>query len=220
MENLERGRDACVRRAWSKAYESLRAADRHGGLGGEDLERLATAAYMLGLEGDLTALERAYKRFLAEGEELRAVRCAFWLGMHLMLRGEMALGSGWLGRASRLLGRQGSERAEHGYLLLPVVKRHEANDDWEAADEVAGQAAEIGMRFDEGDLVALAVTDRYRFAVLQRDRRVPGGLRVAACRGVDRCAHALVEAPAGHGVVHRPLPLAPSRDPHVAGRVA
>jgi DNA-binding CsgD family transcriptional regulator len=167
MENLQRGRDACVRRAWSKAYESLRAADGQGGLAGEDLERLANAAYMLGLEDDLTALERAYKGFLAEGEELRAVRCAFWLGMHLMLRGEMARGSGWLGRASRLLGRQSSERAEHGYLLLPVVKRHEANDDWEAADKVAGQAAEIGMRFDEADLVALALHEQGRQRIRQ-----------------------------------------------------
>ena len=47
---LERGREAYSVEAWSDAYESLSAADRADPLGPEDLELLATSAYMLGRE--------------------------------------------------------------------------------------------------------------------------------------------------------------------------
>ena len=39
------------------------------------------------------------------GEGLRAVRCAFWLGVHLMLRREIARATGWFKRAQRMLDR-------------------------------------------------------------------------------------------------------------------
>ena len=38
---------------------------------------------------------------------LSAVRCAFWVGTHSALRGEMAQATGWLGRAHRLVEREG-----------------------------------------------------------------------------------------------------------------
>ena len=45
VDNLNRGRDAFCRRAWTDAYVSLAAADRDKPLQSDDLERLATAAY-------------------------------------------------------------------------------------------------------------------------------------------------------------------------------
>ena len=51
----------------------------------------------------------------------RAVRCAFWLGFRLLMRGEMGRASGWFARAQRLLERDARECAERGYLLLPTV---------------------------------------------------------------------------------------------------
>ena len=89
-------------------------------LGAADLERLATAAYMLGRDEEyLRALERAYQLHLDGGVPLRAVRCAFWMGLDLTLRGEMGRAGGWLARAKRLLERNERDCVEHGYLRIP-----------------------------------------------------------------------------------------------------
>jgi len=45
---LERGRAAFARLAWAEAYAQLTAADRGAALEPEDLERLASAAHLLG----------------------------------------------------------------------------------------------------------------------------------------------------------------------------
>jgi hypothetical protein len=45
---LERGREYYGRRAWADAYRSLALADQAAPLGGEDLELLAMAAYLIG----------------------------------------------------------------------------------------------------------------------------------------------------------------------------
>jgi len=95
---LERGRQFYARRAWRHAYKSLSRADQAAPLGAEDLELLATSAYMIGRDDDyLSALERAHHPWLDAGQALRAVRCAFWLGVNLALRAEMgpATGGSW-----------------------------------------------------------------------------------------------------------------------------
>ena len=45
---LERGREAFQRKAWAESYRLLQAAEREAALEPEDLERLATAAYLIG----------------------------------------------------------------------------------------------------------------------------------------------------------------------------
>jgi tetratricopeptide (TPR) repeat protein len=157
------------------AYESLSRADRTAPLVAEDLELLATSAFMLGRDDEcLSYLERAYHVYLDGGEAMRAVRCAFWVGMNLALRGEMGRATGWLGRAQRLVEREGSDRVERGYLLVPVMLRHEASGDWEAAYATAADAAEIGQRFGDQDLLALAVHEQGHALVKQG--RVEEGL--------------------------------------------
>ena len=47
-DDVELGRAAYEQRAWKHAYDSLSRADRATPLGGDDLELLATSAYMLG----------------------------------------------------------------------------------------------------------------------------------------------------------------------------
>src|SRR5215211_9379054 len=47
-DELNRGRQSYARRAWMDAYKSLSHADQVAPLGAEDLELLATSAYMLG----------------------------------------------------------------------------------------------------------------------------------------------------------------------------
>jgi DNA-binding CsgD family transcriptional regulator len=161
VDDLQRGREAHARRAWKDACESLVRADQAEPLGAEDLELLGTAAFMLAREDDFTsAFERAHHAYLADGRELPAVRCAFWIGMNLVLRGDHAQGGGWLGRAQRLLDRQEAEAVEHGYLLVPGIFRQEAAGDFEAAAALAARAAEIADRFVDADLLALAVHAR------------------------------------------------------------
>ena len=167
---LERGRESYARRAWTDAYIALSDADRAAPLGAEDLELLATSAYMLGRDDDcLGGLERAYHLHLDAGEALRAVRCAFWVGITLALRGEMGRASGWLGRAQRLVEREAEDCVERGYLLVPVMLRHEAVGDWEAAYATAADAVEIGERFGDADLLALTVHEQ-GCALIQQGR--------------------------------------------------
>lgn len=59
-DELERGRASYARRAWMDAYKSLSHADQVAPLGVEDLELLATSAFLVGRDDDLvSALERA-----------------------------------------------------------------------------------------------------------------------------------------------------------------
>ena len=155
---LERGRAQYERRAWAEAHRLLSLAERSGArLAGADLERRANAAYLTGRDEDyLDALDRAHRAHARAGDVLRAARCAFWLGLRLQFRGEAARATGWLGRAQRLLEREATESAEHGYLLLTVVNRSIAAGDAGAALEAASRAAGIGERFAEPDLSALA----------------------------------------------------------------
>jgi hypothetical protein len=113
-DQLERGRESYANSAWADAYDSLSRADQARPLEGDDLEQLATSAYMVGREDDwIRILERAFQRHSEGGIVLRAARCAFWIGMNLALRGEMGPATGWLGRAQRLVEREERECVEH-----------------------------------------------------------------------------------------------------------
>jgi DNA-binding NarL/FixJ family response regulator len=168
VTELERSHESYAKRAWQAAYESLSTADRAIPLGAEDLELLATSAYMLGRDDDyVSALERAHHAYLDSAEALHAVRCAFWIGLNLMIRGEMSRATGWFARAQRLLEREERDCVERGYLLLPVVIGHAAGGDWDAAAKTAADAAEIGERFADADLLAMAVHEQGHALVRQ-----------------------------------------------------
>jgi DNA-binding CsgD family transcriptional regulator len=166
---LERGRRSYAGQAWVDAYESLSRADRASTLGAEDLERLATSAYMLGRDDFLSYLERAYHAHLDAGETLLAVRCAFWVGLNLAQRGEIGHATGWLGRAQRLVEREEEDCVERGYLMIPAMLRHEAVGDWEAVYAIAASATEVGERFGDANLLALALHEQ-GCALIQQGR--------------------------------------------------
>jgi DNA-binding CsgD family transcriptional regulator len=174
-EELARGREAAGRLAWADAYDALSLTDRSSPLAGEDLELLATSAYLLGrVEDCLGALRRAQRLHAERGELRRAARCAFWLAFHLINQGEHAQASGWLARAGRLLEDEPEECAERGYLLAPVALRQVVAGDYEAAGRTAAQAVAIGRRAADGDLVAFALSIHGRAMV--RAGRVGEGL--------------------------------------------
>jgi DNA-binding NarL/FixJ family response regulator len=160
---LAEGQESFQRQAWSDAFAQLSAADRTAPLEPEDLERLATAAYLIGRDGDSADIwARAHQVFLSRGGLERAVRCAFWLAFGLLNRGEHARGGGWIARAQRLLDDGENDCVEQGYLLLPVGLRHIGEGDVAAAYATFCRAAEIAERFGDPDLVALALHSRGR----------------------------------------------------------
>jgi DNA-binding CsgD family transcriptional regulator len=171
---VEAGRRAHAAGAWHDAYRDLTEADRLSPLLVSDLELLGTAASMLGRDAEWTAIgERAYQAHLDADDTLPAVRCAFWIGVRLARAGEAGRAGGWIARAQRLLESEG-DCAERGYLLLPEMFQHEARGDLEAAAATARAAAEIGRRFDEADLFALATHELGE--ILIRLGRVAEGL--------------------------------------------
>jgi DNA-binding CsgD family transcriptional regulator len=165
---LERGRACYQRRAWADAHLWLARADQAAPLGGEDLELLSMAAYLIGRDDDyLAALDRAHQAFLDAGERARAIRCAFWLGLRFLFRGETGRATGWFGRAQRLLEHEEHDCAEQGYLLLWVVEQQLAAGDLEAANATAASAAEIGERCGDADLIACSRHDQGRIRIQQ-----------------------------------------------------
>ena len=174
-QDLERGREAYARRAWQDAYTALAAADRMAPLGASDVERLAWAGALTGRGDDVVRmLERLFEAHAAAGRHARAARAAFWLSMRLFAYGEPGRANGWLARSRRLVACEGRACVEEGYLLLPLAQRRLAAADWEAAHDAAASAAEIGARFDDGDLTAFARSMQGRALMLRG--RIDAGL--------------------------------------------
>src|SRR5262245_57477020 len=158
---LEHGRASCANGAWVDAFQSLTRADETRPLEPDDLELLATAAYMLGRDDDYArGLERAHYGHLDAGDVPRAARCTWWIGLCLLLRGEAAPATGWFARGERLLDREHSECAARGYLRLAYMLERFGEGDFEAAHDAAAEAIEVGERFKDRDLVAMGVMDQ------------------------------------------------------------
>jgi DNA-binding CsgD family transcriptional regulator len=166
--HLEAGRRHYELRAWADAYDTLSLADQETPLGGEDLELLAMAAYLVGRDDNyLRTLERAYNAHVNTAQYARAARSAFWLGSRLRIRGETGRATGWFARAQRLLERDAGECVERGYLLLPMAGQEVVLSDYEAAHASAAEAAAIGVRWGDRDLIACARMEQGRIRLQQ-----------------------------------------------------
>jgi ATP/maltotriose-dependent transcriptional regulator MalT len=121
----------------------------------EDLERLAVTAHLVGRDSESSDVwSRAHHECLRLGDRARAARCAFWLAFSYLIKGELSRGSGWLARARRLLdGHQ--DCVEQGYLLVPLALQSLGEGNAATACTTFSQAADIGDRFRDPDLLAL-----------------------------------------------------------------
>ncbi len=173
LEALLRGRESFARHAWDESYTLLFEADRQAPLEAEDLEHLAFAAYLAGYDADSeTVLTRAHQSYLARNEIESAARCGFWIAFELFNNGDVARGGGWVARAQRVLG-ETAECVVHGFLLMPAGVRRIMEGDPAAAVTLFSQAVEIGKRFGDADLIAMALHGRGR-ALIRLERVAEG----------------------------------------------
>ena len=155
-ELLSLGREAFARQAWGDAFSHLSSAAGERPLDVEDLERVATAAHMLGRTDDATrAWERAHKAAVRGGDPARAARHAFHLVMGFGQRGEFAQAGGWFARATKLVDEAGPDSVERGLLLIPQALQTLDGGDPAAAFDLFAGAAAIAERFDDLDLGTL-----------------------------------------------------------------
>jgi DNA-binding CsgD family transcriptional regulator len=89
--------------------------------------------------------------------------------------GDRAQATGWTARATRLLDEGQHDCVERGYLLLPLALQLVAQGNMAAALDRFGEAAAIGQRFGDRDLVGLARQGQGRMLVRlgQIDRGMP-----------------------------------------------
>ncbi len=166
-------REAFVRRAWAEAYGLLQEAPS---LQPEDLERLAVAAQLLGRTDESDrAWERAHTAAAEAGDHATATRCAFWLGIDLLLRGEEARAGGWFARAERVVQPLEAGCAARGFLLLPGFLQAVGSGDAARAADLSQQMVETGERCGDRDLLALGLLGLGQAALALGD--LAGGMR-------------------------------------------
>jgi ATP/maltotriose-dependent transcriptional regulator MalT len=167
---LEQARQHHARRAWVLAFDAFKNADRACELCAEDLERFAQAAYLAGRDDDyLAALERAHHAHLGQDRRLQSVRCAFWLGLRLLFRGESGRAGGWFARAERLIESETAACAERGYLLLPAVEHAMRGGDLDKAASIAAAIVEIAERHQDEELLTCSQLDEGLIFIRQGD---------------------------------------------------
>jgi len=169
-------RDQFDRRAWGEAHAAFVVADARAALASEDLERMAVAAHLLGRpEEAASASSRGHLEAVRVGDIGRAARCAIWLGMALIQRGEMAQGGGWIARAARLMEERGYDGVERGLVLIPQALGMLLAGEPSGAFATFEQAAAIADLFGDPDLATLGRLGRGQSLIAMGDpaRGVP-----------------------------------------------
>ena len=154
-DDVARGRECYARHAWGEAYRCFEAADHEALLPAGDLELYALSAALIARDDEcLVLMDRLYQLLVDGGEDARAARYAFWLGIRLSAAREMGRAGGWFARAQRLIEKR--DCVEKGYVLVPAVQRGLATGDLDVARAAAEDAATIADRFGDAELGAFA----------------------------------------------------------------
>jgi DNA-binding CsgD family transcriptional regulator len=173
----ERARGSFERRLWRDAFTGLSAARREGGLGAEDLERLAVAAYMVGRDDDCEeAWIAAHQAWLRRGKAERAARSALWQALGLFFRGDLAPAAGWVARGERLLEDSGGDCVERAWLRMLAALPLLFEGDAETVYPSFVEAAEIAECFGDPDATMFARLGRGYALILQG--RIDEGTRL------------------------------------------
>jgi hypothetical protein len=175
---LRAGDPAAARRAFERALAE--------GGSGAALEGLGEALYLEHLYVAAAATyERAYAAYRAERQSLAAGRVArtlAWVTGNVL--GDWAVRSGWLARARSILEEAGTDRPEHGWVL---IIRSISEPDAAVREALLREAIAIGRRFGDPDVEFMAVA--YLGGVFVMVDRVEEGWS-SATRRWRRCAPA------------------------------
>ncbi|MGH2829617.1 MAG: hypothetical protein ACRDJM_03955, partial [Actinomycetota bacterium] len=172
MEKLEAARAAFANHDWSRAHDAFIAAGAEAPLEANDMASLREASWWLGLiDESLAAAEQAYTLYLEASDNRGAAYQAWEIAYAHFLKGDEAVGSGWIGRVQRLLTEE-PDCAEQGYLLYFFVETS-----LDAGEETLAKAREVqefGRRNADRNLVAAGMVAEGR--VLMKLARARQGL--------------------------------------------
>ncbi len=155
--SIEAGHEALARGAWEEARACFEAALEEEETP-EVLEGLSWSAWWLDDAGAVfDAREGAYRLYRERGDAAGAARMATWLAVdHLDFHGALAVTSGWLQRAHRLLDPL-EPGPEHGWLAFLDGYVALRRGDAVKAEELGAYAAELGRRFEITDVETLGL---------------------------------------------------------------
>lgn len=164
---IAQGREAFARRQWREAFAQLSVADGELPLEPADLEKFATAAYLVGEDALATTVwTRLHHQLVDQGNVQHAARCGFWLSLRLLLAGEMAPGTGWHARSQRLLKDREDACVEHGYGLTVTGLLAMGKGDIQGAGASFDQSLALAERFGDQDLLALSLLGKGQSLIL------------------------------------------------------
>ena len=161
---LEAGRAAAERGAYAEAYDHLHGAAE---LSGEDLERLAEAAYWTGrLDEAIETREGAYAAHLEAGAKGEAARVALRTAADYFGKGSLNIAGGWTDKAGRLL--EGlPESAANGYLAFMRAASELFEGRLDHAIEEVGHTLELARAYEDRNLEAMGLVVKGRALVLR-----------------------------------------------------
>ena len=161
---LEAGRVAAERGAYAEAYDRFHGM---GELSGEDLERLAEAAYWTGrLDEAIESRERAYGAHLEAGAKEEAARVALRTAADYFGKGSLNIAGGWTDKAGRLLEAL-PESAANGYLAFMRASSEMMEGRLDQVIEEIGHALELARTYEDRNLEAMALVVKGRTLVLR-----------------------------------------------------
>jgi ATP/maltotriose-dependent transcriptional regulator MalT len=168
ISDIERAREAARQESWAEAYRELATVDPSE-LTPQDLEALADAAWWLSkTDESIAARQRAYAASESVGDAEHSAAMASRLSVEHFLRGDPAVGAGWLMKARRHA-EDVPEGVGHGLLLTLEATVARYSGDLASANELAGRAVELGRRFRDPDLMARAIHLQGMLLILQGD---------------------------------------------------
>lgn len=166
---LSSARSLGKRCEWPAAYEVLHRADAEGELGAEGLELLAECARWIGrTERVVEVLERAHRAYA--GDRAGQVRTALGLCYTHMDACESSQATTWWRRADELISDL-PEGPEHGLHAWFAGRARGDEGDLDGHEEHARRALDIGRRFGDRNVEALALMDLAHVATARGDSR-------------------------------------------------
>jgi class 3 adenylate cyclase len=164
-ETLRKAHAAYDGHDWQRAAELLEQAEAEQALGPEDLRRLAWTRWIGGVIDTFpTLLERSYEGFVAAHDKQGAAIVALDLCRYHANGFRSSVASGWVKRAETLLAGE-LESAAHGYYELQRAFAAQRDGDIEGGLAHAKRALDLGARFEDINLQALALNRQGRLLV-------------------------------------------------------